>query len=162
MFSYTDSNKFIIYSSCFSISLFLGTISLAAILSSDLLIGCLIGAINILMVCFLLLLSYTYRIDYTGITKKWDFRNKGYHVPINTVKKIIYRKRIAGGWSKRATLLIEYGRKKEQILLIKPRTEHYELIHLLTGWGIPLSYEVVFYYYIRQATQDEIDHLLSY
>ena len=162
MFSYTDSNKKIVYILSLFIFLFFGLIAVASFVQNEYTVALFIGFLDLLMVVFLLSLSYQYRIDLTGISKIWLFRNKGFHIPISKIRRVTYRKKLTGGWSRRASLLIEYGKKKEQILLIKSRQEHYELLRLLRGWGIPLLFEVMLHYRSRPASQYEIDHLLTY
>lgn len=162
MFSYTDNNYKIIYPwvTILSISLFFS--SGVAYHHHENILAVVLQLMNVFQVVFLLSLSYEYRIDYTGYTKVWKFKNKILHIPINKIDIVEYQKRLHGGWSRKALLSIKYGEHEELVLLQKRRGQHYELVRLLNGCGVTVEFVVFLWYQSRPATQNEIDKMFLY
>lgn len=162
MFHYQDSNKKVLY--LFSGILFIafGGISLHEFIEGNLISGFFVLAIVIFQFTFLWSLINTVRFDYTGLTRTWTYKRKVLHFPINQITKVIYKKRVFGGFSRKAYLEVYTPSQKELIALQTPRTEHFELLRLIHSCGIEIEFYIVAGHYTRKATQSEIDNLFNF
>ena len=162
MFHYEDSNKKITYYLATVLAVGFGTITIYQVTTNNITIALLVGSLTILFVCFLLSAIHKVRIDFTGLTKVWAFRNKTIHFPLNLITKIEYRKRVYGGFNRRSYLVFFLDNKKEIIPLMTPRTEHYELLRMIHNCGIEIDFIIMIGHYSRPATQNEIDNIFNY
>ena len=162
MFSYQDSNIKVIIPSAIVLFLAFAGIGLFQVLHDNIQLGVVVIVIALSQLGFLLSLIYTFRVDFTGITKYgWLSRTKKF-IPINKIDKVIYKKRTLGGFSRKAYLEVCTTRKKELFPLIKPKTEHYELLRLIHGCGIEIEIQILQGHYFRKATKEEIDNLFNF
>ena len=162
MYEYSDSNKKVIIISSIIIFTAVTAIGLDSFLKGDITLAIVVWGIDLFMVGFLLRLLYSFRFDFTGYTKYWITRNKCLHIPINQINSVEYCKRVYGGWSRKARLIIHYKDTTELVLLIKPRTEHYELLRLLHGCGVEIDVKILYGHYDRPATEEELKNLFNY
>ncbi len=162
MFDYKDSNQRLVYLLIGFVLFVFGGVSIHSFYNSKIEQGIIVLGILVFQLIFLCRLVYTVRFDFTGLTKKWIFRNRARHFPINKISKISYTKRVFGGFSRKAFLKVHIGKDKELIPLLSPRTEHYELLRMIHNCGIEIDFFVTIGYYTRKATKDEIDNLFNF
>ena len=162
MFDYKDSNQRLVYLLSGFVLLVFGGVSIHSFIKGEIELGVIVLGILTFQLIFLCRLVYTVRFDFTGLTKKWLFRDRVIHFPINKISKISYTKRVFGGFSRKAFLKVHMGKEKELIPLLSPRNEHYELLRLIHNCGIEIDFFITIGYYTRKATKNEIDNLFTF